>query len=54
MWAGFVDGLPKVHDSSEKRAFVSSVDVFHLKSGDWVQQLTSGTSPLGVGAAGYA
>ena len=26
--------------------------VFHLKSGDWVQQLTSGTPPLGV--SGYA
>ena len=52
MWAGFVDGLPQVHDSPEKRAVVSSVDVFHLESGDWVQQLTSGTPPLGVG--GYA
>ena len=52
MWAGFVDGLPLVHDSPKKRAAVSSVDVFHLESGDWVQQLTSGTPPLGV--IGYA
>ena len=52
MWAGWVRGLPQVHDSPEKRAVVSSVDVFHLESGDWVQQLTSGTPPLGV--AGYA
>ena len=52
MWAGSVDGLPRVHDSPEKRAFASLVDVFHLESGDWVQQLTSGTPPLGV--YGYA
>ena len=52
MWAGLVKGLPLVHDSPEKKAFVSSVDVFHLESGDWIQQLTSGTPPLGVG--GYA
>ena len=56
LWAGLVRGprrgLPRVHDSPEKRAFVSSVDVFHLESGDWVQQLTSGTPPLGVW--GYA
>ena len=52
MWAGLVKGLPPVHDSRKKRAVVSSVDVFHLESGDWVQQLTSGTPPLGV--AGYA
>ena len=50
MWAGLM--TPEVHDSPEKRAFVSSVDVFDLESGDWVQQLTSGTPPLGV--AGYA
>ena len=48
MWAGLVDGLPKVHNTPWKRAFVSPVDVFHLESGDWVQQLTSGTPPLGV------
>ena len=36
MWAASVRGLPRVHDSPEKRAFVSSVDVFHLESGDWV------------------
>ena len=52
MWAGLVKGLPGVHDSPEKRAIVLSVDVFRLESGDWVQQLTSGTPPLGV--AGYA
>ena len=52
LWAGWMRRLPEVHNSPEKRAFVSSVDVFHLESGDWVQQLTSGTPPLGVG--GYA
>ena len=48
MWAGLMGKLPEVHDSPEKRAVVSSVDVFNLESGDWVQQLTSGTPPLGV------
>ena len=53
MWAGLMKGfIPEVHDSPEKRALVSSVDVFHLENGDWVQQLTSGTPPLGVW--GYA
>ena len=52
MWTGRMRGLPQVHDSPEKKAFVSSVDVFHLESGDWIQQLTSGTPPLGV--RGYA
>ena len=52
VWAGQIKGLPEVHDCPEKRAVVSSVDVFHLESGDWVQQLTSGTPPLGVW--GYA
>ena len=48
MWAGPVSRLPAVHDSQEKREFVSSVDLFYLESGGWVQQLTSGTPPLGV------
>ena len=46
MWAGRVKGLPEVHDSPWKREFVSSVDVFHLESGDWLHQLTTGTPPL--------
>ena len=49
MWAGLMKGLPPAHQSPGNRTVVSSsVDVFNLESGDWVQQLTSGTPPLGV------
>ena len=51
MWGGWMDGIPQVHDSPEKRRFLSSVDVFQVDSGDWIQQATSGTPPLGV--SGY-
>ena len=52
MWAGGQDDAPCVHDSSKKRAFLSQVDVFHLQRGNWKQQTTSGTPPLGM--FGYA
>ena len=48
MWAGRVDGMPKVHDSQEKRRFISCVEVFHSERGDWTRQPTSGPPPLGV------
>ena len=48
MWGGWMDGIPKVHDSPEKREFLSSVDVFQLDCGDWIRRETSGTPPLGV------
>ena len=48
MWAGGVDGMPRVHDSQEKRQFLSCVEVFHSESGDWIHQPTSGAPPLGV------
>ena len=48
MWAGVVDGMPAVHDSQEKRQFISCVEVFHCETGDWIHQPTSGTTPLGV------
>ena len=43
-----MDGIPKVHDSPEKREFLSSVDVFQSDCGDWIRRETSGTPPLGV------
>ena len=52
LWGGLQDGRPLVHDSDEKRTFLSRVDVFHLQRGSWEQQTTSGTPPLGM--AGYA
>lgn len=51
MWAGNVDGMP-LQDSLEKKEFLSQLDVFHVESGEWVIQVTSGTPPLGVD--GYA
>ena len=43
-----MDGIPEVHDSPEKREFLSSVDVFQSDCGDWIRQETSGIPPLGV------
>ena len=48
MWGGWMDGIPEVHDSPEKREFLSSVDVFQSDCGDWIRRETSGTPPLGV------
>ena len=52
MWGGLQPGLPKVHDSEEKRAMCSVMEVCHLASGRWEQKPTTGTPPLGV--SGYA
>ena len=56
MWAGLCGLLkeddPSVHDSRQKRKIASFVDIFDLKSGNWKQEPTSGTPPLGIG--GYA
>ena len=47
-----MDGMPKVHDSQEKRRFISCVEVFHCENGDWTRQPTSGAPPLGVDGYG--
>ena len=52
MWGGRQPGLPVVHDSEEKRAMCSVMEVCHLASGRWEQKPTTGTPPLGV--SGYA
>ena len=52
MWGGSEPGLPRVHDSNEKRTFTSRLKVFHLPSGQWIIKTTSGNPPLGV--AGYS
>ena len=51
LWGGSMDGIPPVHDSPEKKEFLSSVDVFQSDYGDWIRRETSGTPPLGV--SGY-
>ena len=38
----------RVHNNAEKRALVSSVEVFNVNTGCWVQRTTRGTPPLGV------
>ena len=48
LWAGDQDGMPRVHDSAEKRQFFSSAEVFDVNTGCWEQRTTSGTPPLGV------
>ena len=52
MWGGNQPGLPGVHDSEEKKASSSVMEVCHLASGRWEQKPTTGTPPLGV--YGYA
>ena len=52
MWAGLVNGLPRVHDGQDKEQFISCVEVFRIEKGDWIQQLTSGAPPLGVSGYG--
>ena len=47
MWIGNQRGTPRVHDSTEKRAFLSRMEIFHLQRGIWEQKTTSGTPPLG-------
>ena len=39
MWAGGVNGMPLVHDSQEKRQFISCVEVFHCETGYTSQQV---------------
>ena len=48
LWAGLQDGMPRVHDTAEKRSFLSSVEVFNVNTGHWGQRTTRGTPPLGV------
>ena len=52
MWGGLHSGLPKVHDSEEKKSMCSVMEVCHLETGRWEQKPTTGTPPLGVW--GYA
>ena len=40
--------LPHVHDGFDKQIFTSRLKVFHLPSGQWSIEVTSGTPPLGV------
>ena len=48
MWGGCLDGLPKVHDSEEKRRMTCRVEIFNIADGTWKAKLTKGKPPLGV------
>ncbi|XP_019852807.1 PREDICTED: uncharacterized protein LOC100632541 [Amphimedon queenslandica] len=48
VWGGDQDGLPKVHDSEEKRRITSNIQHFTPSTGQWVTRGTTGTPPLGV------
>ena len=48
MWGGLQPGLPEVHNSEEKKAMSSVMEVCHLASGRWEQKPTTDTPPLGV------
>ena len=48
LWAGEQRDMPEVHNSAEKQAFLSSVEVFSLNTGCWEQRATHGTPPLGI------
>ena len=54
MWGGDQPDLPREHDSEEKRALFSVMEVCHFTSCGprWEQKPTTGTPPLGV--SGYA
>ena len=48
VWAGNQDGLPRVHDSEEKRRITSNIQHFTPSTGQWITRGTTGTPPLGV------
>ena len=48
MWAGYQPGLPKVHDSEEKKRMTCPVEIFNIADGTWKTKLTKGKPPLGV------
>ena len=48
LWAGEQRNMPREHESAEKQAFFSNVEVFNVNTGCWEQRATSGTPPLGI------
>ena len=48
LWAGDQAGLPKVHDSTDKRKFTNTIQHFTTSSGQWFARETTGTPPLGI------
>ena len=48
MWGGKQPGLPKAHNSDEKKAMSSLMEIYHLPTGRWEQKPTTGDPPLGI------
>uniref|UniRef100_A0A1X7SHY5 Uncharacterized protein n=1 Tax=Amphimedon queenslandica TaxID=400682 RepID=A0A1X7SHY5_AMPQE len=48
VWGGDQVGLPRVHDSEEKRRITSNVQHFTPSTGQWITRGTTGAPPLGV------
>ena len=48
VWPGIQNGLPRVHDSEEKRRITSNIQHFTPSTGQWITRGTTGTPPLGV------
>ena len=48
MWGGDQEDLPRVHDSEEKKKFISCIEVLDLSRGKWWQEPTIGQPPLAV------
>ena len=52
MWGGSRPGLPLVHDSPQKKKFLSTIDRLDFRTGRWSSHVTRGTSPP-LGPLGY-
>ena len=45
VWGGNRPGLPRVHDSPQKKKFLSTIDRLDFRTGRWSSHVTRGTSP---------
>ena len=52
LWGGDRPDLPRVHDSPQKRKYLSTIDRLEFRTGCWYSHVTRGTSPP-LGAIGY-
>ena len=52
VWGGGRPDLPRIHDSPQKRKFLSTIDRLEFRTGRWSSHVTRGTSPP-LGAIGY-
>ncbi|XP_019862840.1 PREDICTED: uncharacterized protein LOC109591565 isoform X2 [Amphimedon queenslandica] len=52
LWGGQRPDLPIVHDSPQKRNFLSTIDRLEFRTGRWSSHVTRGTLPP-LGAIGY-